>query len=109
MDLHVYYFSEVTKVDLTALFLKVLNTFATQPLYTAFKERGDVIQKCAWTSLETPICILSTSSGIFCFNFFLNMLCGVARKPVLADTHTGETQVSLSFEKVIQASENNRK
>lgn len=46
--------------------------------------------------------------GVGFFNIFFNEFCGVARKPILATAHAGKTQVSLSFEQVVQALENNR-
>lgn len=72
MDLHVYCFSSVTKVDLTALFLSVLNTFATQSLYTAFKESGDVTVKDAYTSWNPQFTFFQPGAGFQ--NYFLGFL-----------------------------------
>lgn len=69
-----------------------------------FKEWGDVTVKDAWASLETLIYIISVG---FKQTNKQPELYGVARKPILANTYTGETRVSWSFEKTIQALENN--
>lgn len=69
-----------------------------------FKEWGDVTVKDARTPLETLIYIISVG---FKQTNKSPEIYGVARKPILANTHMDETQVSWSFEKAIQALENN--
>lgn len=68
MDLHIYCFSEVTKVDFTALFLGVSNTLATQSLSTTFEGMGDERgSRWGWersASMKCPTGIPSADGGL---------------------------------------------